>query len=111
MRGPVADLRAGATPLRVPVTDPGRVEVHDGPAQVRLERAMRPQVCEPSDATNEGFVREVVRSVAIAGQQERQPDPAGDVPSVELGHRAGLRLRPRSVFHDRPFTHHVSYDA
>jgi hypothetical protein len=86
------------------------VEVHDGPAQVRLERAMRPQVCEPSDATNEGFVREVVRSVAIAGQ-ERQPDPAGDVPSVELGHRAGLRLRPRSVFHDRPFTHHVSYDA
>ena len=72
---------------------------------------MSPKVCEPSDATNEGFVREVVRSVAIAGQQERQPDPGGDVAGVELGHRAGFGLRSRSFLHDHPSPHHAFQDA
>ena len=87
------------------------MEVHDGSSQVCLERAMRSEVGESSDATDERVMSEVVRSVAIAGQEERQPDPGGDVASVELGHRAGFGLRSRSFPHDHPSTHHAFQDA
>jgi len=75
-------------PLGLATPEPGRVEVHDGPAQVGVERSVRAQVLEPPHAPDERFVRQILRLVSVARQEIREADPTGHVAGVELRHRA-----------------------
>ena len=61
-----------------------RAGVHDGAAQVRLERLGLPKVPEAAHRAQEGVLRDVLGQVGVARDQACDPDGAGHVPHVEV---------------------------
>ncbi len=91
------------------------MQVHDRPAEVRLERIGLAHVPEPTDASHERFLREVLCVHPIAREQERESYTGADVARVQLLEpRVGDLVdfaRPVFDAHRYPFRHVTDRDA
>lgn len=69
-------------PLDPETPESSTAQVHDGAAQVRVERIWPTELAEPTGHSDERLVGDVLSSAVVTGQQPGEPNRPRDVPYV-----------------------------
>jgi hypothetical protein len=94
---PVLTVEPLAFDTRSP--EPGAAQVHDGPAEIRVERIWSAKMGESPRGPDECFVRDVLGRLVIRGEQPGERSRSSQMALIQLCELGGFELRRQRLLH------------